>query len=262
MSFTTANGIRIAYDDVGEEEPALLFLPGWCVNRSVFRDLISRTSPQRRSLALDWPGHGASDPLERDFGAKELLQTATAVIKASGAAAVVPVALAHAGWVALDLRRRLGRRIPKLVLLDWIVTEPPAPFLDTLRGMQSADQWRQTVDETLGMWVHGVENPDLKHLVEDEIAAYGQRMWKCAASEISAAYDREGSPLQALSRLVPAIPVLHLYAQPQDAAYLNAQQAFAASHPWFRVRRLNASSHFPMFEVPDEIAGAIEQFAA
>jgi len=262
MSFTTANGIRIVYDDVGEEEPALLFLPGWCVNRSVFRELINRTSQQRRSLALDWPGHGASDPPARDFGAKELLQAATAVIEDSGAMAVVPVALSHAGWVAIELRRRLGRRIPKLVLLDWIVTEPPAPFLETLRGMQSAEHWKQTVDETLAMWLHGVDNPDLKHLVEDEIAAYGQPMWARAAREVGAAYEKEGSPLQALSHLVPAIPVLHLYAQPADTAYLNAQQAFSASHPWFRVRRLKASSHFPMFEVPEEMAGAIEQFAS
>ena len=163
--------------------------------------------------------------------------------------------------MALELRRRLGRRIPKLVLLDWIVTEPPPPFLDTLRGMQSAEHWKQTVNETLAMWLHGVENPALKQFVQDEIAPYGKPMWARAAREISAAYQKEGSPMQALSHLLPAIPVLHLYAQPSDAAYLNAQQAFAASHPWFRVRRVKASSHFPMFEVPDEMAGAIEQFA-
>ena len=128
--------------------------------------------------------------------------------------------------------------------------------------MQSAEQWKQAVDETLAMWVHGVDNPDLTRFVQDEIGAYGQAMWARAAREISAAYEKEGSPLQALSHLVPAIPVLHLYAQPQTDAYLNAQQAFAAGHPWFRVRRLKASSHFPMFEVPDDMASAIEQFVA
>jgi hypothetical protein len=55
MPFTDVSGIRIVYDDRGEEEPALLFLPGWCVNRTAFADLLSRTSEHRRSLALDWP---------------------------------------------------------------------------------------------------------------------------------------------------------------------------------------------------------------
>jgi hypothetical protein len=39
-----------------------------------------------------------------------------------------------------------------------------------------------------------------------------------------------------------------------------AQQSFAAVHPWFSVYRLEAQSHFPMFEVPDAIASAIEEF--
>jgi pimeloyl-ACP methyl ester carboxylesterase len=184
------------------------------------------------------------------------------VIKASGADRVVPVAVSHAGWVAIELRWRLGRRIPKLVLLDWIVTEAPVTLLDALRGMQSAEQSGQTVEDTLAVWLHGVDNPDLIRVVREEIASYGFEMWARAAREISAAYEKQGSPLQALSRLEPAIPVVHLYAQPHDADYLNAQQAFAAGHPWFRVRRLKARSHFPMFEVPDDIVASIKNFVA
>ncbi len=55
-------------------------------------------------------------------------------------------------------------------------------------------------------------------------------------------------------------PTLHLYAQPADDAVLAAQLAYGAEHPWFRVHRLAARSHFPMFEVPDEVAAAIEDF--
>jgi pimeloyl-ACP methyl ester carboxylesterase len=262
MPFANVNGIRIVYDDRGEEEPALLFLPGWCVNRTVFGDLISRTSEHRRSITLDWPGHGDSDAPPRNFGANELVQAAAAVIEKSSPDGVVPVAMSHAGWVALELRRRLGRRIPKIVLLDWIVTEAPPPFLEALSGMQSAENWKPAVEQILATWLQGVDNPDLTHFVQEEIGAYPQAMWARASREISAAYQKEGSPLQALAHLIPAIPVLHLYAQPETDAYLTEQQAFAAGHPWFRARRLKASSHFPMFEVPDEMAGAIEQFVA
>lgn len=58
------------------------------------------------------------------------------------------------------------------------------------------------------------------------------------------------------------MPVLHLYAQPEEPGYLAAQQAFAASHPWFQVFKLEARSHFPMYEVPDEMTMAIERFVA
>jgi pimeloyl-ACP methyl ester carboxylesterase len=69
-----------------------------------------------------------------------------------------------------------------------------------------------------------------------------------------------GTPLQTLAALDPPLPVLHLYAQPEEPRYLAAQQSFAAAHPWFTVMRLNARSHFPMFEVPEAMATAIERF--
>jgi pimeloyl-ACP methyl ester carboxylesterase len=37
---------------------------------------------------------------------------------------------------------------------------------------------------------------------------------------------------------------------------------FAAAHPWFTVGKLNAKSHFPMLEVPEDIENAIESFLA
>ena len=260
MPYADANGIRIAYDDTGHEEPALLFLPGWCVNRGVFRKLVERTTSHFQVLALDWRGHGESAAPRGDFGLDELVRNATAVIDASGAEHVVPVALSHAGWVALELRRRLGRRIPKLVLVDWIVTEAPPEFLEVLRGLQSSERWHETVEQTLTMWLHATDDEALTQFVREEIGVYGYEMWARAARAIEASYARELSPLEALARLLPAIPVLHLYAQPEDSAYLATQKKFAASHPWFRMRRLNAGSHFPMFEVPDEMAAAIRQF--
>jgi len=82
------------------------------------------------------------------------------------------------------------------------------------------------------------------------------------AGILKAAYAEAGSPLRALATLDPPVPVLHLYAQPDDPGYLAAQQSFAGAHPWFRVEKLQARSHFPMFEVPEAVAAAIEEFVA
>lgn len=260
MAQAISSGVKISYDDLGRGEPALLFLPGWCANRTVFRDLATRCSAHRRALALDWRGHGESGSPTSDFGDNGFVEDALVVIKASGARKIVPVALAHAGWVAIELRRRLKERIQKLVLLDWIILEAPPPFLEALKGMQSPDHWRKTVERIFDLWLHGVDNPALSRFVREEMGAYGFEMWARAAREISAAYAKAGSPLQALSLLKPPVPVLHLYAQPEDAGYLAAQQSFAASHAWFHVRKMNARSHFPMFEIPGEMALAIEPF--
>jgi len=262
MQEVVSDGVNIAYDDAGSGEPALLFLSGWCANRSVFNRLMQRCSRHRRCLALDWRGHGDSSKPAGDFGAADLANDARSVIHASSVQQVIPVALAHSGWVALQLRRELGNQIPRLILLEWLVLGAPPPFLVALDGMQSPQQWRETVDAIFEQWLHGVDNPALEHFVRSEMGSYGFDMWSRAAREIAAAYNKEGSPLAVLAQLDPSLPVLHLYSQPADEAFLNAQEEFVAKHPWFHARRLNARSHFPLFEVPDELAEAVEQFAA
>jgi pimeloyl-ACP methyl ester carboxylesterase len=255
----TGGDITVAYDDRGSGEPALLFLPGWCAGRSAFDDLAARMA-NRRTLAMDWRGHGGSAAASGDFGTPELVEDALAVIDASGAETIVPVATAHAGWVAIELRRRLGERILKIVLVDWIVTEAPPPFLAGLQAMTDPAQAFAVRDQLFAMWTSGVDHAGVHRFVRDDMGAYPAEMWARAGREIGAAYEREGSPLRALAALEPPVPVLHAYAQPDDPAYLEAQRAFAKEHPWFSVHKLDARSHFPTIEVADQVADVVEQF--
>jgi pimeloyl-ACP methyl ester carboxylesterase len=262
MPAACSNGVRISYDDQGEGAPALLLLPGWCVSRKVFADLPRVAAPRRRVLALDWRGHGESEVAPASFGAEELVEDAIAVIEASGARSVVPVALAHAGWVAIELRRRLGDRIAKLVLIDWLVREAPPPFLHVLEAIQSPDRWSDARNLLFSIWLRGVDDDELKCFIPSDMGAYGFEMWARAGREIEAAYRRWGSPLAALAALEAKLPVLHLYAQPDEPGYLAAQQSFAADNPWYSVVKLDARSHFPMFEVAQEMSAEIERFIA
>ena len=262
MAVTRSGDLTITYDDRGKGEPALLFLPGWCASRRAFDDLAARLAIHRRTLALDWRGHGDSAATQGDFGSSDLLEDALAVVEASGADRIIPVATAHAGWVAIEMRRRLGQRIPKLVLVDWIVTDPPPPFLGALAAMSDPSQSLQVRDQLFAMWTAGVDHPGVLRFVHEDMGSYPADMWARAAREISAAYRREGNPLRALAALEPHARVLHLYAQPADPAFLDAQRAFAAANPWFDVLKLDARSHFPTIEVPVQMEAPIEQFAA
>jgi pimeloyl-ACP methyl ester carboxylesterase len=262
MPEAISHQIKIDYDDRGQGEPALLFLPGWCGSRQVFEGLAACCARWRRTLALDWRGHGQSERTADDFTADDLVADALAVIENSGADTVIPVTLSHAGWIALELRRRLGAHIPKLIWLDWIVTDAPPPFLEALEGLQDPVRWRQTRDQLFAMWLHDVNLPPLTQYVREDMGSYPFAMWARAGREIAAAYRSAGSPFQALATLDTAVPVLHLYAQPQEPGYLAMQQAFGAAHKGFQVARMDAHSHFPMYEAPEAMAAAIEQFVA
>ncbi|MTE16243.1 alpha/beta fold hydrolase [Nocardia aurantiaca] len=250
---------RIAVDKIGDGEPALLFLPGWCDFRSLFRDLLPLTGRHRTSVSLDWRGHGGSDRALVDFGAIELADDAQRVIEDLGLARVIPIGQAHAGWIALELRRRLGpERVPGVVFLDWMVLGPPPGFLDALVGLQNLAASEGVRAALMEMWTRGIDSPAV-HAHVARMSTHGFDMWARAGREIAAGFAANGSPVAALEAL--ACPALHVYAQPTDDEFLSAQKAYAAAHPSFHVQRLDASSHFPVLEVPGEIATAIEAFA-
>ena len=106
------------------------------------------------------------------------------MIEKSGAQSVVPVALSHAGWVAIELRRILGTRVSKLVLLDWIILEAPAPFLGALQSLQDRTKWLQTREQLFAMWLHGLDIPELTRYIHEDMGSYSFEMWARAGREI------------------------------------------------------------------------------
>ena len=258
---TTATTHPLAHADAGSGEPALLLLPGWCGDRTVFDGLLHRLGTARRTVAVDLPEHGESPRTGTDFTTTDVVDAAVALVDALGLQRVVPVALSHAGWVAVELRRRLGaERVPGIVLLDWMVLGTPPGFAGALAGLQDDDAWSEVRAALFGMWTEGVDEPAVHHYVAS-MGEYGAAYWQRAGREIAAGFATNGAPLAALDGLAEPCPTLHLYAQPAADEVLAAQQAFAAAHPWFEVHRLDARSHFPMLEVPDEMAARIEEFA-
>jgi pimeloyl-ACP methyl ester carboxylesterase len=247
----------LAVTDLGTGGPAVVGIPGWCGERTVFDPLLAGLGEHRRVVTVDLPDHG--DSPERDaFTTSEAVVSLIATIDALGIDTVVPVSLAHAGWAAIELRRRLGPdRVPGVVLVDWMVLGTPPGFGDALAGLQSP-AWADVREGLTTMWLDGLDIPALSECVAT-MKTYGQRHWSRAGREIAAAFAAQPVPLAALEQVQPC-RTLHLYAQPAADEFLAAQQQYAATHPWFSVERLDAHSHFPMFEVPEEMVTAIESF--
>lgn len=265
MTTTLSGQPRIDYEERTGTGASLLLMTGWCGDRTVFTPLLDLLPAGRRALCLDWRGHGESEREVGDFGSDDLVADALDVIERSGATTVIPVTLSHAGWVAIELRRRLGaERIPGIVLVDWMVLGTPPGFADALEGLQGPD-WYDVRAALFGMWTSGVSSPAVATYVES-MAGYGRADWARAGREIAARFAEERTPLAALEQIAAdddqPCPTLHLYAQPDDPSLLAAQQAYAADHSWFRVTKLQAHSHFPMLEVPAEMASVIDTFAS
>lgn len=261
MNYADAGGVRIAYDDEGPRaDDAVVFLGGWCSSaRSFFGPLAERLAARRRVIRLDWRGHGDSGRPDADFGHDELADDAMAVIEATGVRRVVPVSQAHGGWPAIRLRRRLGDRVTKIVLLSWMVLDPPPPFLTVFGMLQDPGRWQQGLDDLLAGWLAGAPQA-VADWVRRERDRYGFDMWSRAARAVTADYARYGNPLRAAADLDRTPDILHLFSQPRAAEFLAGQQEFSAANPWLSVKRLGGVTHFPALEIPDATAAEIENF--
>jgi pimeloyl-ACP methyl ester carboxylesterase len=251
----------IAYEVHGRSGPALLCLPGWAVNRTFFAPLVERLSATHRVITLDWRGHGDSALAPGELGHEELVEDAMSVIDAAGLDQFVPLAQAHGGWIALELRRRLGARVPALVAMSWLVLEPPPPFLAVLAALQDHTRWQSARDGLFDMWTKGA-SADLGERVRRDMGAYGFATWSSAARAIAREYGQHGHPLRAVELLEDPPRMLHLFSQPTAPEFLATQEQYSRTHPWFDVRRLEASSHFPALEHPELTASVIERFIA
>jgi pimeloyl-ACP methyl ester carboxylesterase len=138
-----------------------------------------------------------------------------------------------------------------------MVLGTPPGFADALAGLQSP-AWADVREGLTSMWLDGLDIPDLTAYVAS-MKRYGQRHWSRAGREIAGQFAAQPVPVAVLDTLQQC-PTLHLYAQPAADEVLAAQREYAAAHPWFAVRRLDAHSHFPMFEVPGEMVTEIESF--
>jgi pimeloyl-ACP methyl ester carboxylesterase len=255
---TTTAFTPAGIDDLGAGQPALLLIPGWCGDRDVYDPVTAHLAQHCRTLVTDLRGQGGLASVDADFDSAQQVDDLMALIETRGLEQVVPVALAHAGWFAVELRRRLGpTRVPGLVLVDWMPLGPPAGFADALAGLQAPHSWEAVRAALVARWTTDVDNESVLRYV-DGMRRYGFEHWSRAGREIAAGFA-QGSPLAVLERL-GGCPTLHLYAQPADPSYLALQEEFARLHPWFHVRRLEARSHFPMLETPGAMGREIRDF--
>jgi pimeloyl-ACP methyl ester carboxylesterase len=254
--------ISMAGNNRDHGETCLLFLPAWCESSRVFTPLAARLQSRWRTLTFDLPGHNGSPMPPTDFGYEEIAASIVDTIEHQKLEHVIPIAHSHSGWLAIELRRRLGNVIPKLVLLDWIIMDPAPQFIQALKALQNPERWRDSRNELFATWLGSTLSMEVVRHVRKDMGSYKSDMWARGGREILRAYQSAGSPLKALSRFSAPAPTIHIYSQPRIESYLRAQMEFAVENPWFSVRRVDAFTHFPTLEVPETIESAICDFIA
>ncbi len=258
------DGLPIGYADLGDPEaPAVVLMSGWCHDHRLFDQLVPELVADHRVLSIDWRGHGVERAPVADFGYNEQASDVLGVLDKLGVDQFLPVSHSHGGWPNVQIAERAGtHRVPGLIVIDWLMTPPSPEFADGLAAIQDPERWIEGRQGLFDVWLNGQEQERVERHLNEEMAGYDFEMWARSCRVIASAYKEFGSPLELFAAMEGRRPVRHLFSQPTEAAYVQAQADFSAQNPWFSYAQLDGPTHFPTLDSAPAVAAQIRGFEA
>jgi pimeloyl-ACP methyl ester carboxylesterase len=240
----------LAYDAGGEGDPHMLFLHGWCGDRSFFAPQFDYFSAAHRVVAVDLPGHGESAaPTECTI---EGLATEVATLARSlGLGPIVVFGHSLGAMVALELTQQSPNLVRAIVMVD------PPPL--------SKEVWKGFAAEL----VPSFQGPD---------GAAGRRKFVEQMFLPTDDVDRRAQIIKTMCA-VPndvAIPMVKAMAAFDSVAVLrkcdvpilvigsavptNASTFLLEANPTITIGQTVGAGHFHQLEVPEQVNLMTERF--
>jgi len=116
MPFVDTSVGRVCYEERGSGAPIVL-LHATLHDRHDYDRVVEQLSRDHRTIAIDWPGHGDSDPV-RDVTATRLADVLVEVLDALGVPRAVFVGNSVGGFAAARLAAQAPDRVAGLVLVN------------------------------------------------------------------------------------------------------------------------------------------------
>lgn len=140
MPTVEIDGRTIGYEDSGGSGPAVLFLHGFLMDRSMFGPQVEDLAPEYRCIAMDERGFGET-PVTGPFTYWDLADDAVGLLDRLGVERAVFAGMSQGGFVALRAALRHPDRVRALVL---IATDADVDDEETRAGYrQMFRTWRE-----------------------------------------------------------------------------------------------------------------------
>ena len=243
--------MKLSHDDAGSGDPALVFIHGWCCDRSYFAPQAARFAATHRVVAIDQRGHGKSDrAADGDYSVGAFASDVAELI--TDLELTRPVLIGHSlgGVVSLATAAAHPSLIGGVVMVD------PAPIIvsDTMRSLFASVGKLVATEDGRKQFVGGMFAPmDDSVRRQQIIDGMSSMPDDVAVAAIEGLVDFDGP---AALRAVSALPVATI----GSISPLNTQAEFREHNPNMLVAQTLGAGHFNQLEVPDQVNAMIEDF--
>lgn len=248
----SADGVPIAYEELGSGAPALVFVHGWCGERGLWRATLEALAPRHRVIALDLAGHGSSGAARTRWTLAALADDVVAVVEASGATEVILVAHSMGAPVALLAAPRLAPRVRGVIAVDSLhradFAYPPG-FLEQSACALEAD-FPRAVGASLRAVVPATAPAELLDWIQMRALRTDRR---AAVGLLRGLEDFQLGPVLAAA----GVPVRVIDAAASEPAADVEQNRRLAD---FEALSMEGVGHFPMLEQPADFLALLEHW--
>jgi len=114
----SSDGVKIAYQVRGAGEPALVFVHGWSMDKSVWENQVNTFWPKYRVVVIDVAGHGESGSNRKNYTMSSFGEDIAAVVNHLNLNKVVLIGHSMGGSMIIEAARILGDKVIGLVGAD------------------------------------------------------------------------------------------------------------------------------------------------
>lgn len=254
-----SNNIRINYSDTGSGDTTLLFVHGWCLNKTYWDAQVAHFGKRYRVVAIDLPGYGQSGTNRKVWNTDIFGDDIKNVITQLDLKNVVLVGHSMAGDIVLQSAIDIPEKVIAIVGVDNFKSVGVVPKGDTIQMRKEYDQaiadMKKDFKKVAFYWFNQdlfskTTTKEIKDRILKDVAHTNQAV--AIASQEYFDFDEGNKLLQAKKKLY----LINSDYQPTDTSGLTAKKI-----P-FKLLEVHATGHFPMVEKPDEFNERLEQVMA
>lgn len=252
MAALVRDGVRLAFDDEGSGQPALVFLHPWSGDRSLFRPQVDHFSSDHRCVSVDFRGHGESDRPEAGYAMDELAGDVGWLCDELGIDRAGLIGHSMGGIVAVHLAAQRPDLVAGVALLDSPLLPPPAfaeAVAPLMEGMRSP-AFRDVTRAFQGQFAGFDGDPARRDALLDLLVS-GEQHVKVATLESVFGADNESAVRNC------AAPILYI-GSGMGFADLERLRSLAAGD--VADTTVTGSGHFIQLEVPDQVNDRLDRF--
>ncbi len=254
----SADGVQIRYECRGKGEPALIFIHGWCCDRSYWREQLPYFARKHRVVAIDLAGHGESGLNRIAWTMDAFGEDVAAVVAKLGVKQVVLIGHSMGGTVILKAAPRMPGQVMGLVTVDQFYN------LEETHTQKEMEEFiapfRNNFPEAMSAWVRTIftskSDPKLVEWVIAHMSARPPGVGLGAATEVDGELAFWGNIDNCLIRALQKVraPLVFINSDLQPTA----EEINKRYPPYSNAKIVRGVGHFVMLEAPTVFNGLLD----